>query len=163
MDWQTDIDAAHAQLLTWMDQIGAAKGWSRSALEQLHARAEEALDAVGWWFPTARDYWEQVGATVTSWPAASGLTSAQLPGWDGFLDTVASATGAAVSMEEAVATGSISGIVQGTVQGSLEDAAAISETAQEAVTDPGSSPLAWGVGGLLVVSGIFGLARLMGR
>ncbi len=47
--------------------------------------------------------------------------------------------------------------------GALEDVSDISETAQEAITDPGSSPLVWIGGGLLAVVGLTQLNRILGR
>lgn len=160
-DWQTDIDAAHAQLLEWMESIGGANSWSYTAIQLLQERAVEAYDAAGWWFPDAQDYWDAVTASVASWPDLSGLDSSSLPGWDGFLDTVESATGAALTMTEAMDDYDVTSMLTGTAAGSFEDVGEMSVAAQEAVVNPGASPLAWGVGATLGIIGLVQLNKLV--
>ncbi len=162
-DWQQDAEAAHDQLIAWLDSIGSANGWSDGAIQALEQQAALALEAAGWWFPSAEDYWAEVLAGVNSWPTNIGTTTAMLPGWDGFVATVESAAGATATAEWQEEAYDVGSILEGVGEGALEDVSDISETAQEAITDPGSSPLVWIGGGLLAVVGLTQLNRILGR
>jgi hypothetical protein len=120
-----DIDAAQAQLATWMASAVTNNGWPAEAAAAVVAGGQEVLDSLETWFGydvgTAADYWSQVATWADYWVTEAGFSTAALDNWTSWVDTFQSAVDSSATTEDAREAGEVSTVVSGTAAATVTD------------------------------------------
>lgn len=115
--WQTDVDAAYAQALTWTGNVQAAKDWPDTTIRLAYAciiEAYEVSDSAGEFWSFLRAVWYQASLGA---PA----DTAEVDGWSDLYTTWKSAVQAASSAEDEEVANQLSSKLWGAVQLTAED------------------------------------------